>query len=156
MTPQEILANFGGRPRLARMRQLFEELTKMGCELFIVSIGFRDTCILPHLQAVGLEQFFKPENVFGQDSRALQERGFVKGRPLPRLPASVVGPWSSRQRHPHSSNPEHAPLRAETDSEANWASGAKEFGAPETYGVRSNDTEIEPCASFRLRCPQTL
>mmetsp|Transcript_58888 Transcript_58888/g.121682 ORF Transcript_58888/g.121682 Transcript_58888/m.121682 type:complete len:218 (+) Transcript_58888:39-692(+) len=93
MTPQEILANFGGRQRLARLGQVFEELTKMGCELFIVSIGFRDSCILPHLQAVGLEQHFKPENVFGQDSKALQERGFVKGRLIADLMSDPSRGW---------------------------------------------------------------
>ncbi|OLQ07169.1 hypothetical protein AK812_SmicGene9514 [Symbiodinium microadriaticum] len=90
---REILANFGGRQRLARLGQVFEELTKMGCELFIVSIGFRDSCILPHLQAVGLEQHFKPENVFGQDSKALQERGFVKGRLIADLMSDPSRGW---------------------------------------------------------------
>eukprot|EP00913_Durusdinium_trenchii_P027829 g26094.t1 len=62
MTPQEILANFGGRPRLQRMGKLLQALTEAGCELFIVSIGFRDTCILPHLHATGLLQHFRAEN----------------------------------------------------------------------------------------------
>ncbi|CAK9068157.1 unnamed protein product, partial [Durusdinium trenchii] len=35
MTPQEILANFGGRPRLQRMGKLLQALTEAGCELLL-------------------------------------------------------------------------------------------------------------------------
>ncbi|CAE8697135.1 unnamed protein product, partial [Polarella glacialis] len=93
MTPEEILANFGGRKRLARLSQLFQDLAAGGCELFIVSIGFRDS-ILPHLTAVGLVRHFRPENVFGQDSEALRCRGFVKGRLISDIMADPSRLWS--------------------------------------------------------------
>eukprot|EP00437_Effrenium_voratum_P037748 CAMPEP_0181472380 /NCGR_PEP_ID=MMETSP1110-20121109/39572_1 /TAXON_ID=174948 /ORGANISM="Symbiodinium sp., Strain CCMP421" /LENGTH=214 /DNA_ID=CAMNT_0023597451 /DNA_START=45 /DNA_END=689 /DNA_ORIENTATION=- len=95
MTPQEILANFGGRQRLQRMGEVLKALADAGCELFIVSIGFRDSCILPHLNAVGLSRHFPAENVFGQDSRALQDRGFSKGRLIADIMADPKRQWSA-------------------------------------------------------------
>jgi len=94
MTPQEILANFGGRQRLQRLGRLLQALTEAGCELFIVSIGFRDSCILPHLHATGLAQYFHTENVYGQDSRELQDRGFVKGRLIADIMADPKRGWA--------------------------------------------------------------
>jgi len=79
MTSEEIIANFGGRQRIARLAGLFRMLEEAGAELFIVSIGFRDSCIIPHLRAVGLAKFFGEENVFGQDSEALRCRNLDKG-----------------------------------------------------------------------------
>mmetsp|Transcript_118592 Transcript_118592/g.382888 ORF Transcript_118592/g.382888 Transcript_118592/m.382888 type:complete len:447 (+) Transcript_118592:73-1413(+) len=80
MTSEEIIANFGGRQRIARLATLFRSLAETGTELFIVSIGFRDSCIIPHLRAVGLAKFFLAENIYGQDSEALRSREFAKGR----------------------------------------------------------------------------
>lgn len=91
---KEILANFGGRQRLQRLGRLLQALTEAGCELFIVSIGFRDSCILPHLHATGLAQYFHTENVYGQDSRELQDRGFVKGRLIADIMADPKRGWA--------------------------------------------------------------
>lgn len=78
MTAEEIEANFGGRPRIVRLAELFGSLVDAGAELFIVSIGFRDSCIIPHLRAVGLAKFFNEDNIYGQDSEALRCRDFAK------------------------------------------------------------------------------
>lgn len=80
MTAEEVVSNFGGRQRIARLASLFGTLVDAGAELFIVSIGLRDSCILPHLRAVGLADFFDTDNVFGQDSEALRSRALCKGR----------------------------------------------------------------------------
>jgi len=80
MTAEEVVSNFGGRQRIARLASLFSTLEDAGAELFIVSIGLRDSCILPHLRAVGLADFFDADNVFGQDSEALRSRALCKGR----------------------------------------------------------------------------
>jgi len=80
MTAEEVVSNFGGRQRIARLASLFQTLEDAGAELFIVSIGLRDSCILPHLRAVGLADFFDADNVFGQDSEALRSRALCKGR----------------------------------------------------------------------------
>eukprot|EP00408_Alexandrium_pacificum_P066763 CAMPEP_0171162444 /NCGR_PEP_ID=MMETSP0790-20130122/4594_1 /TAXON_ID=2925 /ORGANISM="Alexandrium catenella, Strain OF101" /LENGTH=203 /DNA_ID=CAMNT_0011627045 /DNA_START=140 /DNA_END=748 /DNA_ORIENTATION=- len=87
MTSEEIESNFGGRPRIGRLAELFGSLVDAGAELFIVSIGFRDSCIIPHLRAVDLAKFFNDENIYGQDSEALQSRDFVKGRLIATLMA---------------------------------------------------------------------
>jgi len=87
MTGEEIVANFGGRQRIARLAGLFRSLSDAGAELFIVSIGLRDSCILPHLRAVGLAKFFPSDNVYGQDSEALRSRDFAKGRLIASLMA---------------------------------------------------------------------
>lgn len=79
MTGEEIVANFGGRQRLQRLVELFGVLREAGCELFIVSIGFRDS-IIPHLKAVGLIKFFSLENIYGQDSPGMQTFNCAKGR----------------------------------------------------------------------------
>jgi len=80
MTTEEVVSNFGGHQRIARLASLFSTLEDAGAELFIVSIGLRDSCILPHLRAVGLADFFNADNVFGQDSEALRSRALCKGR----------------------------------------------------------------------------
>jgi len=80
MTNEEIVTNFGGRRRLERLAAMFSFFRESGCELFIVSIGFRDLCIIPHLRAVGLGPFFPLQNIFGQDSEELASRKLVKAQ----------------------------------------------------------------------------
>merc|ERR1719215_1549801 len=54
MTSEGLISNFGGRSRLQQLSDLFQSLQEVGCELYIVSIGLRDACIIPHLKALGL------------------------------------------------------------------------------------------------------
>lgn len=87
MLPEEIVANFGGQHRIACLAKSLKLLRDTGVELFIVSIGLRDACILPHMRSVGLASLFHEENVYGQDSLRLRKHGFVKGRLIAELMA---------------------------------------------------------------------
>lgn len=94
MTSDEIVSNFGGPRRLDRLASLFRALREEGCELFIISLGFREPCILPHLRAVGLAKFFCEDSVFGHESEALSQRNWNKAQLISEIMA--VRGWESR------------------------------------------------------------
>jgi len=78
MSAEEIVSNFGGRLRVPRLSALFKGLADGGTDLYIVSLGFRDSCIFPHLRAVGLSKYIQEEHIFGQDIETFQLHKFVK------------------------------------------------------------------------------
>eukprot|EP00405_Crypthecodinium_cohnii_P037808 CAMPEP_0206540352 /NCGR_PEP_ID=MMETSP0325_2-20121206/8939_1 /ASSEMBLY_ACC=CAM_ASM_000347 /TAXON_ID=2866 /ORGANISM="Crypthecodinium cohnii, Strain Seligo" /LENGTH=160 /DNA_ID=CAMNT_0054038029 /DNA_START=98 /DNA_END=580 /DNA_ORIENTATION=+ len=78
MTPEEIVSNFGGGDRLYQLGVFFQSLHEAGCELFIVSIGFKDACIIPHLNKASLEGFSVCSNSDGQETDALRKHRHVK------------------------------------------------------------------------------
>eukprot|EP01062_Namystynia_karyoxenos_P063524 TRINITY_DN56324_c0_g1_i1.p1 TRINITY_DN56324_c0_g1~~TRINITY_DN56324_c0_g1_i1.p1 ORF type:complete len:226 (+),score=77.41 TRINITY_DN56324_c0_g1_i1:77-679(+) len=80
MTPEQIVANFGGSDRIAKLDALFGGLRQGGVEIFIVSIGYR-AAFMPHLEHVGLLKHFPNSGegcIFGQDSQELRRHRFVK------------------------------------------------------------------------------
>lgn len=79
MTLEEIIANFGGKARVAALEVLLTALEAKGVVLHIVSIGHK-RAFSPHLQAAGLLKFFAEDRVWGQDCASLREVGFVKGQ----------------------------------------------------------------------------
>lgn len=78
LSPEEHIANLGGRERIETLKALLIELSEAGITLFIVSIGFR-TALMPQLETAGLLRFFADNRVYGQDSPELRQRQFVKG-----------------------------------------------------------------------------
>lgn len=93
MSNEEILANFGGPRRIAKLAALLEALQAAGVRLHIISIGFR-AAFVPHLQKVGLLRFFKVADIYGQDSPELRGVSFVKGKLIATLMASAEsGAW---------------------------------------------------------------
>jgi len=78
LTKEQHIANFGGPARVAAMAQLFEELTKVGVELRILSYGKSEAIIIA-LEAAGLADYFTTLNqplgnlVFGTDVPPLND-----------------------------------------------------------------------------------
>eukprot|EP00927_Polykrikos_kofoidii_P012858 TRINITY_DN15580_c0_g1_i1.p1 TRINITY_DN15580_c0_g1~~TRINITY_DN15580_c0_g1_i1.p1 ORF type:complete len:433 (-),score=72.78 TRINITY_DN15580_c0_g1_i1:161-1435(-) len=84
MSRQEILANFGGPGRVARLHALLQRLGARGVALFIVSLGFTET-IRYQLSSVGLGRFFPAGHIFGQDSADLAQARHRKAVLIQRL-----------------------------------------------------------------------
>ena len=78
MSPEEIVANFGGSERIEVIKALLTDLSARGVVLYIVSIGHK-VAIMPHLHRAGLLTFFEPKRIFGQDCAELRNVNFVKG-----------------------------------------------------------------------------
>ena len=72
MTPAEIVANFGGQERIARLELMLQRLSAAGTRLMIISLG-RSECIAAHLKAVNLLRYFKEEDIYGRDSPDLRK-----------------------------------------------------------------------------------
>ena len=72
MTPAEIVANFGGQERIARLELMLQRLSAAGTRLMIISLG-RTECIAAHLKAVNLLRYFKGEDIYGRDSPDLRK-----------------------------------------------------------------------------------
>ena len=72
MTPAEIVANFGGKERIARLELMLQRLSAAGTRLMIISLG-RTECIAAHLKAVNLLRHFKEEDIYGRDSPDLRK-----------------------------------------------------------------------------------
>ena len=72
MTPAEIVANFGGQERVARLELMLQRLSAAGTRLMIISLG-RTECIAAHLKAVNLLRYFKEEDIYGRDSPDLRK-----------------------------------------------------------------------------------
>lgn len=84
MTAAEILANFGGRGRVARVAAMLRHLESRGLALFVISLGFTQA-IRHHLSSVGLGNYFQVDRIFGQDSEELSEVGHRKALLIQRL-----------------------------------------------------------------------
>jgi hypothetical protein len=72
MSPAEIVANFGGQERVARLERMLQRLCAAGTRLMIISLG-RTECIAAHLKAVNLLRYFKGEDIYGRDSPDLRK-----------------------------------------------------------------------------------
>lgn len=84
LSKDEILANFGGRPRVSRLATMLQWLKDTGVAIFIVSLGWTNV-ILRHLEMVGLNNFFHPSQVHGKDSPAFVDAGHSKAKLITRL-----------------------------------------------------------------------
>ena len=78
LTAEQRFENFGGRDRIAMLQELLSTLHARNVELFIISIGYKEA-IVPLLEAVGLLEHFRLDQIFGQDSPELVNRNYVKG-----------------------------------------------------------------------------
>lgn len=84
MSRPEILANFGGPGRVARLHALLQRLSAKGVALFIISLGYTEA-IKHQLAAIGLGRFFPVGHVFGQDAPDLSQSQHRKAVLIQRL-----------------------------------------------------------------------
>eukprot|EP00931_Biecheleriopsis_adriatica_P068357 TRINITY_DN42321_c0_g1_i1.p1 TRINITY_DN42321_c0_g1~~TRINITY_DN42321_c0_g1_i1.p1 ORF type:complete len:155 (+),score=36.65 TRINITY_DN42321_c0_g1_i1:152-616(+) len=85
-TLEEQFENFGGSERVEKLRELLRALQAAGVKLYVISTGFK-YLFGPLMQAVGLLEFFRDEDVFGQVEQVARTGGCVKGQLIQQLKA---------------------------------------------------------------------
>eukprot|EP00928_Gymnodinium_smaydae_P015404 TRINITY_DN15695_c0_g1_i1.p1 TRINITY_DN15695_c0_g1~~TRINITY_DN15695_c0_g1_i1.p1 ORF type:complete len:407 (-),score=117.05 TRINITY_DN15695_c0_g1_i1:107-1204(-) len=84
LSRQEILANFGGAARVARLHALLQRLRARRVALFVVSLGITEA-MRRQLEIVGLGRFFPTGRVYGQDSPELSQASYRRDEVVAQL-----------------------------------------------------------------------
>eukprot|EP00929_Paragymnodinium_shiwhaense_P119077 TRINITY_DN90962_c0_g1_i1.p1 TRINITY_DN90962_c0_g1~~TRINITY_DN90962_c0_g1_i1.p1 ORF type:complete len:471 (-),score=72.53 TRINITY_DN90962_c0_g1_i1:97-1509(-) len=127
LTRPEVLSNFGGSGRVARLHALLQRLSARGVALFVVAKGYTEA-IRHQLGTVGLGRFFPNGHIFGQDSEDLIQAQHHKAVLIQRLMG--LNSW-----------PEDCVLFVDDDE--NHVNLCREMGACRTLLVRGEGISLE-------------